>query len=68
MDVRVRVHSGHLPLVVCEMEGDPARSNVALSGKAVSHQAERIANGCSIRLNNAIDVRQGEEVLFSVAA
>ena len=66
--VRVRVHSGRLPLVVCEMEGNPARSQVALNAKPVSHRAARIANGCSIRLDNAIDVRQDGEVLFSVAA
>jgi uncharacterized protein (DUF608 family) len=65
--LRIRVHSGHLPLAICEMEGNPAGSEVALYGKSIPHRAEPLANGAAIHLDNAVDVRQGEEISFSTA-
>jgi hypothetical protein len=67
-NLRIHVHSGRLPLSICEMEGNPARSQVTLNGKSISHRAERIAKGSSIRLDSAIDVRQDEEISFSTAS
>lgn len=67
-DVRVRVHSGHLPLAIGEIEGVPRTSRIALNGNQIPHRVERIANGLALYLDEAVDVRTDEEISFRIGA
>jgi hypothetical protein len=63
--VRVRVHSGHLPFTTCELAGGPGPTRVVLNGRDVPHRTERIANGIALHSDSIIDVAEGEEVSFT---
>jgi non-lysosomal glucosylceramidase len=63
-NIQVRVHSGHLPFAVCEMEGTPGPSHVVLNGTEVPHRVERVTSGFAVHTENIIDVGEGDEVSF----
>ena len=66
--VRVRVHSGDLPLRSCELAVAQGASRVTHRGSLLKHRLEENGNGIILYLEDRLRVKEGEDVLFEVNA